>query len=1106
MPAVSLQARAATPEEKPHLLQHPALSADHIVFVYAGDLWTVDRKGGVASRLTVGVGIETAPVYSPDGSTIAFTGEYDGNVDVFTIPASGGVPHRVTYHPGSDTVVGWTRDGKQILFRSSRQASSRYTQIFEVSPNGGLPKALPLPYAYNGEFSPDGKQFAYSPLPTAFGFDYSNFVAWGNYRGGRASTIWIANMGDLSRVQIPHEIESDFNPVWYNGKIYFLSARKGSISLFSYDPTTKKVEECVKTSSDIHSVAAGPGGLVYDQLGEIYFYDPATGKAHQVPIKIEADLPEVRAKIQDVHKEIRGTSLSPTGLRVALEAHGEILTVPAKKGPTRDLTNTPGAMERSPAWSPDGQSIAYFSDEGGLYALHIAPQTGEGSVRKFPLTNEANYYFSPQWSPDSKLIAFDDIRQNIWILDTTNGKLTRVGEVDVYPGGHDFAWSSDSKWLAYNRTEKNHLRALYLYSVATEKSTLLTDGMADAATPAFDREGKYLYFTASNNSGGVSFGLDMTSDILVANRSIYALVLANDQAAPLAPESDDEKAPDAKKEDKEKKEESKPASSAAKSDEKKSDSKDKDKDKDDKTPKPVRVDLEGIQNRIVSLPFPASDYFSLTAGKNRSLYIVENTGSGNFSEPKAVLSKYKFEDRKTEKLAEGINGFELSANGEKMLISTGYGPGMQIAIASADSPFKPGEGNLNLSEMRVRIDPHAEWQQMYHEVWRIERAYFYDPHFHGVDTVAAEKRFEPYVKSIASRTDLNYIFAEMLGPFSVGHLRGGGGTIPSAQKVPGGLLGADYEIRDGHYCIAKIYTGGSWSPDLKAPLAQPGLKIKQGDCILAINGTTLSASDDIQRLLEGTAGQAIVLHVAATPAGADAHDVTVIPTGNEAELRNTDWIEGNRVKVDKLSGGKLAYVYLPDTAQGGFTNFNRYYFAQLDKQGAVIDERFNAGGQVADYIIEALKRQLISWWSPRYGNIERTPNAAILGPKVMIANEYSGSGGDALPWMFKQAKIGTLVGKRTWGGLVGIGGTPSLMDGGSVTAPSFAFFNPQGQWDVENHGVDPDVEVEMEPKPVAEGHDPQLEKAVSLALEQLKEHLLPEPHRPAYPNYQNTKK
>jgi len=1101
--------------ENPHIFQRPALSHDLIAFGYAGDLWTVSREGGKATRLTTGVGIETAPVFSPDGKTLAFTGEYDGNVDVFTIPVTGGVPFRVTYHPAADFAVGWTPDGKDIVFRSNRESASRYTQLFTVPATGGVAKALPLPMAYQGTYSPDGKEFAYSPLPPAFGFDYSSFVSWGNYHGGRASTIWITSLPGLDSVEIPHEVSSDFLPVYADGKIYFLSGRKGHTSIFKYDPATKAVTEAERnTGSDIRTLAGDGKTLVYDRLGEIYLFDPATGKSRLVPIEVDADLPEVRPRIESVADEIDHTSLSPTGLRAAIEAHGEILTVPAKHGPTRDITNTPGVMERNPAWSPDGQSIAYFSDESGLYALHVAPQLGNSvagaaAVKKFPLAPEPAYYFDPVWSPDSKKIAFHDNRMNTYLLDTATGKLTTIGEKNVYGGFSsattDLAWSPDSNWIAYPRSLANHLHALFLYSVATGQSTQFTSAMAESKEPAFDREGKYLYFVASTNAGATSDGLDMTSDLYEVTSNVYAAVLAADTASPLAPELDDEKSADEKKADAKRDGDGK--DSGKDGDSKAADEKGKDA-KEMKPVKPIKVDLAGIESRIVALPLPASDYQQLATGKKGSLYFVEIPSSSRFAGRGATLSRWVLEDRKTEKLADHVESFELSADGEKMLLGLGHGssdggdgPGgpPSWVIVPANAPVKPGDGALSMADLKVRVDPAAEWEQMYHEVWRIERAYFYDPKFHGTDTVADEKKYEPYVKSIASRADLNYIFQEMLGAFSVGHLRGNGGAIPTGPHVAGGLLGADYTIKDNHYCLAKIYTGGVFNPREKAPLAQPGLNLSVGDCILAVNGQELEASTPIEKPLEGTAGKVVSLRVA----GADGkpRDLSVTPIASEYSLRNIDWIEGNQAKVDKLSGGKLAYVYLPDTGAGGFTNFNRYYFAQLDKQGAIIDERFNGGGQVADYFVEVLGRHIESYWAPRYGAIEHTPNAGIYGPKVMIANEFSGSGGDALPWLFKQAKLGTLVGKRTWGGLVGIGGIPVLMDGGHVTSPSVAFFSPKGEWDVENHGVDPDVAVEQDPKLVSEGHDPQLEKAVAIALEELAKHPMAQPERPVYPNY-----
>ena len=1115
---------AARAAATPHLFQRPALSKDLICFGYAGDLWTVPRAGGKATRLTIGVGIETAPVFSPDGSTIAFTGEYDGNTDVFTIPAAGGIPFRVTYHPAADYAVGWTPDGKEIVFRSTRISQSRYTQLYTVPAKGGIAKPLPLPMAYQGQFSPDGKAIAYSPLPPAFGFDYTTYVAWGNYRGGRASTIWVTNLPGLDSFEIPHQTASDFNPVFVEGKIYFLSMRNGHTTIFKYDPAKKNVTQALANDgADIRTMAGDGQTLVYDRLGDIYLYDTlydtASGNSHMVPIEMDADLPEVRTHIESVAAEVEHVSISPTGMRAAVEAHGDIFTVAVKHGPTRDITNTPGVMERDPSWSPDGQSIAYFSDESGMYQLQVAPQTGNAlagaaPVKKFELAKEPAYYFDPKWSPDSKKIVFHDNRLTTWLLDTATSKLVAVGGKNAFGGfsnqTFDIAWSPDSKWIAYPVSMKNHLHAIFLYSVETGQSTQVTSEMGESSNPAFDRDGKYLYFISSTNAGATSDGLDMTSDLYQVTSNIYAVTLAASTASPIAPELEDEKSDaeghaDAKKTEGDKGSDSKDAK----------DSKDANGDEKShaaKAPmKPIKVDVEGIQSRIVSMPMPTGVYEAVAGGMKGSVYFLERPVSGRFTERGATLSRWTPEERKTEKLAEHVERFELSANGEKMLLALahagpeadappgGGGPPSWVIVPS-NAPVKPGDGSLSFADIKLKVAPHQEWAQMYHEVWRIERAYFYDPNFHGTNTAADERRFEPYVDSIASRADLNYIFQEMLGAFSVGHLRGNGGEIPEAKHVAGGLLGADYEIKDNHYCIAKIYTGGEFNPRDKAPLAQPGLNVQVGDCVLGINGQEVTADVDIQQPLEGTAGHVVSLRIGPAD-GKNARDISVIPVASEVALRNIDWIESNQKKVNKLSDGKLAYVYLPDTGAGGFTNFNRYYFAQTDKQGAVIDERFNGGGQVADYFVEVLGRHIESYWAPRYGTIEHTPNAAVYGPKVMIANEFSGSGGDALPWLFKQAKLGPLVGKRTWGGLVGIGPIPVLMDGGHVTSPSVAFFSPKGDWEVENHGVDPDYVVEQEPKAVSEGHDPQLEKAVALALEQLAKHPPVDVERPSYPNY-----
>lgn len=610
------------------LLQRPAFNGNLIAFSYAGDLWTVDRNGGHASRLTTGTGTETDPVFSPDGSMIAFTGEYDGNTNIFVVPAIGGVPKRLTYHPAADSAVGWTPDGKYVIFRSNRESGSpRYTKLFKVSVNGGLPTSLPLPMVFSGKFSPDGKYFAYSPVGGASLFNYSTYVAWKNYRGGLASSVWIVDMLTLNVVKVPRERSNDFNPVWVDKEVYFLSDRNGPISLFRFDPATKSVTEVIKDDgADIRSASAGPGGIVYDRFGELFLYDTTSGKTHPISVDVSADLPEVRPRISPADRDIHNYGISPTGLRAVFEAHGDIVTVPAKESVTRDITATPGVMEREPAWSPDGQTIAYFSDESGQYALHISSQTGAGEVKKFPLSNEATYYFHPVWSPDSKLIAFHDNKMEIWLLDTVTGKAAVIDKGVVDDGNDDAAWSPDSKWLAYTQTVSNRFHALFLYSVASGKSTAITDGTSDVRFPAFDRGGQYLYFTESTNYGTSTSGLDMSSDAFNVTRSVYGLALAADTLSPVAPQSEDEKTPETR--DKEAKDRKDSGDEHADKDMSDAVKKSDEAGKQEKTEKagkskPVKIDLEHLEDRAAALPLPPAGYTGLATGKEGTLYLLE---------------------------------------------------------------------------------------------------------------------------------------------------------------------------------------------------------------------------------------------------------------------------------------------------------------------------------------------------------------------------------------------------------------------------------------------------------------------------------------------------
>jgi tricorn protease len=1062
--------------EKPVLLERPAVSRTQIAFVYADDIWVVGREGGEARRLTAGVGVETAPAFSPDGAQIAFTGEYDGNVDVYVVAASGGVPRRLTYHPGTDVVAGWTPDGKRILFRSGRDAYSRFSRLYTVPAEGGFPSEVPLPMAYDGSYSADGASLAYMPIAPAFDM-------WKRYRGGRTTAIWVAKLSDSSIDKIPRQNSNDFNPMWVGNKVYFLSDRNGPVSLFAYDTAKKVVTPVLRNGGlDIKSASAAPDAIVYDQFGSLHLLDLKSGKEREVKVEIAGDLPSVRPHYEKVATRLRFGRLSPTGARALFEARGEILTVPAEKGDIRNLTRTPGAAERDPAWSPDGKQVAYFSDESGEYMLHLRDQAGLGEVKTIKLNDRPCFYFSPVWSPDSKKIAYTDNQLNVWYVDVEKGTPTKV-DTDTYdkPGRSlDPVWAPDSRWLAYTKQLKNHLRAVFVYSLERGDPHRITDGMSDAGYALFDKNGKYLYFTASTDAAPTTGWLDMSSVNRPISRSVYVVVLGKDLPSPLAPESDEEKGPDAKPADK-------------------PDAKDKAKDKE-KEPVKVSIDVENISQRILALPLPARNYVGMMAGKSGVLFIVEAPPvlfAARIGIPALTVHKFDLTTRKTEKFLDGIQYASVSFNGEKML----YWQAEKWAICGTGQPPKPGEGTLKIDDAEVYVDPRAEWRQMYREVWRLERDFLYDPGAHGLDLKAAEKKYEPYLDRLASRTELNALFAEMLGELSLGHTRAGGGDTPQPKRVQGGLLGADYKIENGRYRLARVYDGENWNPNLRAPLTQPGVNVKAGEYLLAVNGRDLRGSDNIYSFFEGTVGKQVLLKVGPNADATGSREVTVVPVESEGGLRNLAWIEDNRRRVEQMSQGRVAYVYLPDTSTGGYTNFNRYYFAQVDKEAAVIDERFNGGGLAADYIIDYMRRPLLNYWSTRYGADFTTPLGSIYGPKAMIINEYAGSGGDAMPWYFRRSRIGPLIGKRTWGGLVGTMGFPQLMDGGYVTAPNLAFWNPEGKWDVENHGVAPDIEVEMTPAACREGKDPQLEKAVQAVMDALKKNPPPKAKREPYPNY-----
>jgi tricorn protease len=1068
--SIGLAAQRPTPAT---LFQSPTVNRTHIVFGYAGDLWSVPRGGGEARRLTNGTGVERNPIFSPDGQTIAFTGEYEGNADVYTVPATGGVPKRLTYHPGTDEVAGWTPDGKSVLFRSARWSSNNVPALFIVSRDGGFPEQLPLPEAFSGSFSPDGKRIAYTPLPPAF-------TLWKRYRGGRTSSIAIASLDDSSVQFIPRDNSNDFAPMWVDDRVYFLSDRSGSVRLYSYDVAGRKVAPVNAVNGagfDLKSASAGAGVVAYEQFGAISLYDVKTGKSEPQTITLAGDLPEVRQRYVNGADTIRNAGLSPTGVRAVFETHGDILTVPAEKGDVRNLTGTPGAYERFPAWSPDGQSVAYFSDESGEYQLCVRDQAAATAAKCYAAAEAPTFFYRPVWSPDSKRIAYTDKRLNLWYLSVGDGKIVRVATDRIFDrqGAQNPVWSPGSEWLAYTLEIDNRLTAVFLYSLASGKSTQVTDGMSDADYAAFDKSGKYLFFTASTDVGPI-LGNGLSTLGRTFTRSAYVVVLRNDLPSPLAPESDDEKAPS----------EPKPAA-------------DRPAAPPSAAPAADRIDLDGIQQRIVAMPIPPRPYTSLVAGKAGVIFIGD-TAPPNLTQPgppQQTLYRYDLTARKEEKVAEGLSGYAVAYNGEKILLHQQT----RWTIVPAMTPPKPGEGALRLDALDVRVDPQAEWRQMYHEVWRGERDFFYSPQFHGLDLKAAESRYLPYLEAAGSRSDVMYVFAEMLGELTVSHMFVGG-PPPPPSRVRGGLLGADYRIENGRYRFARVLNGESWNPQLRAPLTQPGATVAGGEYLLAIDGLDVRPPQDIDARLEGRANRSVRLSVGADPSGAGAREVSVVPTDDERALRNRAWIEENRRKVDQMSNGRIAYVYLPDTSFGGYVSFNRYFFSQLNKQAVLLDERYNGGGALADYVVDYLRRPLLNFIHGREGADDVMPFGAIFGPKVMLMNEYAGSGGDAVAYYFKKMGVGPLMGKRTWGGLVRNGAVPLLMDGTRVSAPDAGIWSESGEWVAENTGVAPDIEVAQDPAVVRKGHDPQLERAVAYLLDEMKKAPAPKYTHPPFKDYQ----
>lgn len=1075
------------------MLRLPDVSATQIVFVYAGDIWVVPKSGGYAQRLSSPKGEESFPRFSPDGSRIAFSGNYDGNTDIYVVSAQGGLPRRITYHGESDRMLDWYPDGDSILFASMRTSEKeRFNKLYKVSVDvsasgeGALPVKLPVPYGEFGMISPDGKTLAYIPISV-------DFATWKRYRGGTNPDIWLFDLEKLSAKNITHNDAADTQPMWHGSTLYFLSDRDKNkrANIWAYDTRKDKFRQITSFEDfDIHFPSIGPDDIVFENGGRLYLLDLATEKHHEVEIKVVTDRATLKPRIEDVAKLARRGAVSPSGKRAAFEARGEIFTVPAEHGIVRNLTRSSGVAERYPAWSPDGKTIAYFSDRSGEYELTLRPASGSGAEATVTKLGPG-YRYAPVWSPDSKKIVFIDQTMKIHLHDIEKQETTQIdkqlwashGELS----GFRFNWSADSRWLTYRKDQDNGHSAIVIYDTKDGQKHQVTSGFYDDDDPVFDRDGKYLFYQSGRTMDAIYSDVDHTW-VYPNSVNLVAVSLRKDVPSLLAPRNDEEAD---KKKDKDKDSEK---------GEKKKDDGDADKKKDDgeelakkeKPPKPVEIDFENFESRLVVLP-PKAGYYTDLASVSGKLIYRRLPRAGALPDEKTPVKYYDFEKREEKTIIEDADQATLADKGEKLLVRKKD----DYAIIEVKENQKM-EKKLSMSGFETSIDPVAEWKQLFTEAWRLERDYFYDPGMHGVDWNAMRQRYGALLEDAVTRWDVNYVLGELIGELNASHTYRGGGDTEKGEDRGVGYLGVDFALENGAYRIKKIIEAATWD-DVRSPLRQPGVDVKEGDYLLAVNGLSLDVTLEPWAAFQGLADKPVMLTVSDKPSADGARDVLVQTLARESRLRHLAWIESNRRKVDELSKGKIGYIFVPDTARSGQSELVRQFRAQISKAGLIIDERFNNGGQLPDRFVELLGRKRVNYIGNRDGKNVPWPLVAHDGPKAMLINAWAGSGGDCFPYYFQQAKLGPLIGTRTWGGLIGMSGAPSLIDGGTVTVPTMGLYSTKSEWLIEGHGVDPDIKVIDDPALMAKGADPQLERAIDEVLKALKKETPIEVGKPKYP-------
>ena len=1058
------------------MIQYPDVSQTQIVFNYGGDLWLVQKQGGTAYKLSSPAGQELFPRFSPDGTQIAYDANYSGNTDIYVINAKGGIPTRVTNHGMAERLVDWYPNGKDLLFASSQfSGKQRFSQLFKVSSKGGLPDQLQLAYAEGGSFSPDGKKIVFTPRSRAF-------RTWKRYRGGMNSDVWIYDLEKNTAERIINNDYSNEFTMWNNDKIYWITDRgtEKRYNIWSYNLSSKEMKQLTKFNDfDIHFPAMGPEEIVFEAGGRLYLFNLSTEKTTEVKVNVVTDEISLMPKTENVSKLISNASISPDGKRAIFEARGDLFNVPAQNGPSINLTKTNGVAERYPAWSPDGKNVAYWSDRSGEYELTLKDLEKPENEKKLTSLGKG-FRYNLFWSPNSKMLAFIDKAMTIYVYDLDKDKMMKVDKALYFmhggAQGFNASWSSDSRWMAYSRDLENQSNAIFIFDSKEGKTHRVTSGYYSDTNPAFDPDGKYLYFTTNRTLNPVYS--DIGNGWIYPNTTNLAVAtLSSETPDPLSPKVDTSsvKKEEPKKDDKESvKDKSKEG--------KKEESKEKIKD--------VKITLENFENRVVIIPVPAGNLGSVQAVSGKVVY-MRNPNSGS-ADKKSSIKFFDFDKREEKTIVDDANGFAISADGKKILVAkSGQFSIVDIAENQKLDKLMP------TSQLEMVIDPRVEWKQIYKDSWRLFRDYFYDENMHGVDWDKLGEQYGKLVDNCATRWDLNYLIGELISELSSSHTYRGGGDTDEAQTKNTGYLGIDWEIQNGAYKIKHIVKGAPWDTEVESPLALPGVKVKEGDYILQVNGVSLDVNEAPWIFFQGLADKTIELTVNDKPTIEGAHNIYVQALSDETRLRNLAWIEGNRKHVEEASNGRIGYIYVPSTGTDGQTELVRQFAAQMTKEGLIIDERFNNGGQIPDRFIELLDRKPLAFWSTRDGAMWQWPPHAHFGPKAMLINGWSGSGGDAFPDYFRKAGLGKLIGERTWGGLIGISGAPSLIDGGNVSIPTFRMIDPDGKWFKEGHGVDPDIEVLDDPAKLAKGIDAQLDRAIAEVMKELETNKFKAPDVPA---------